>query len=171
MIICNPVLIPLTYQPNNFIGMNHQHNIYPGGFFTHVGQVYGENTRRIMKDLSNHRVKLAHMKNRKIFLLQCCQKLIFPTHIINNINCINVLQFDHHPFTHEVNRLIINIRTKVMNLEIKITIWKLKSLEEACRNCEDSLKETLPREMFISCINANLRRFETEFAKTKIFER
>lgn len=131
------------------------------GFFNNARNTYGQQTVDLLKDWFNCSKKLASMVNRRIFLLQCRMKNVFPNHIINNVNCIYTLQIEENPYKKETDSILKKFRKSILNLEIKITIWKVSKLETKIKFIEEKVKES----MEVSVINNFKDRVQNRYNK------
>lgn len=150
--------------------------------FRHIEQEYDMNTCKKLKDLFRCNLKLAKLKNRRIFLLRCRTNKLIPQHIFNNVKYIYSVCLDDHPFQKEVSNILSGTRLKLLNLEIKITIWKITNILKLIRNLETFLSNTLSptqwaktlasvkgygEKNFIKIKSDNIRKFEKFFINTE----
>lgn len=133
------------------------------GFFQHILNTHGRDVLNLLKTWMNTNKKLAAIKNRRIFLLQCRTKKVFPQHITNNMNCLNSLKSENHPFLNEIDKIVFKFKKNILNLEIKITVWKLKKLEQELNEIKTTVSDFLPTSVFLdfsdSCINRYKKLF------------
>ncbi|XP_044751669.1 uncharacterized protein LOC123311665 [Coccinella septempunctata] len=127
---------------------NMQHNLFRGGLFQHIRSEHDDVTYRDCKSLVNSRKKMASLINRRIFLLRCRTEDIFPKHIVNNIKQIFSLQVETHPYNRLVDRTLHKFRKSLLNIEIKITIWKIQKTENNIQRLNNLLQQRLTDENF-----------------------
>lgn len=110
------------------------------GFFEEIQRLHGRDMVRDLKEYSNNSIKVAKLKNRRIFLLKCRKQGIIPTHIKNNLKKFQ-FQFEYKDAKtgHQVATFTSRLGNKVINLEIEITHKNLLYLE--CR--QTSLKDKI----------------------------
>ena len=118
------------------------------GFFQQIQNTYGRNVVQLLKSWISINKKLAALKNRRIFLLQCRQKNIFPNHITNNMKCLYSLKSERHPYLKEIDNVLYKFKKSVLNVEIKITIWKLNNAETELNCIKNTTVELLPNDIF-----------------------
>lgn len=99
-------------------------------FFQQIRTIYGEYYVCLCKEQLNLTKTLANLRNRKMFLLQCRSKNIIPNHINNNIKCVLHVQTDNHPFNNLMDKSIRKFRKSILDIEIKITLWKIESISK-----------------------------------------
>lgn len=138
------------------------------GFLQQMKNIYGQQIVFLLKDWLNFTKSLASMINRRIFLLQCRMKNILPNHIVNNVNCVYTLQTEDHPFKKESNILLRKFRKSVLNLEIKITIWKITQLKTKIKLIEDEVKEVLDYNSWHNFKEKVEKRFKNIFKEIKL---
>lgn len=138
------------------------------GFFANIKDTYGQNTFSLVKQWANNTGKLANLKNRRIFLLKCRSRGLIPKHVNVHIKCMYPLQMDNHPFTKQVDKIEEKFKKSVLNLEIDITIWKLKNIDKEIEVTKNLLKNFIPQETFLHCLNENNTRYNVEFNKVKV---
>lgn len=137
------------------------------GFFVTLKDRYGERTCNLAKEWFKNTVKLARIKNRRIFLLQCRLKNIYPKHIINNFKCTYSLLIEEHPFKKKVNGIMNRFKRSILNLEIEITIWRYKQINDCINKLRYELSEMVSQETFINTCNCINQKFNTEFRKIR----
>ncbi|XP_015120513.1 uncharacterized protein LOC107043495 [Diachasma alloeum] len=87
------------------------------------------------------------MRNTRVFLLECKRNNIAPSHIAKNIKAVTFLQFQDHPFKNDTDKLVGRFSKPVLNLEIKITIWRIKQLEGECLRLKHDLGDNISPEL------------------------
>lgn len=115
-----------------------------GGFYQSIRNEYGGDIVELLKMWSNTNKKLAAMRNRRIFLLKCRQKQISPNHIANNFKFLHALKVDRNPFFRDIDKLTSRFQKSVLNVEVNITIWKIKKLEYDCNIIRNKLVTSIP---------------------------
>ena len=115
--------------------------------------MYGQDVLQLLKTWININKKLAALRNRRVFLLQCRQRNISPNHITNNMKCLYSLKSEQHPYLSEVNNILDRFKRSVLNIEIKITIWKLNSMEKKLTDIKNTAVGCLPNDVFTNFSN------------------
>ncbi|XP_044760164.1 uncharacterized protein LOC123317625 [Coccinella septempunctata] len=143
-------------------------DLTPGGLFEQIKEIYGNEVCFRCKSMINLNKKLASLKNRLIFLLRCRTLEVFPNHIINNIREINTLQLEEHPYAHLVDRCMRKFRKSILNIEIKISVWKKRAVIEKIKNINEQLKREKVCPKIIDTIeNMSEKYFLNTFKKIK----
>lgn len=70
------------------------------------------------------------MSMRKDFLIQCRKRNLFPAHIGSICNKIYYLIESNTPFNRKLDNITNNYKKQLLNLEIDITFYKLKTLRK-----------------------------------------
>ena len=118
------------------------------GPFQQVKFHHGFQTYKNVKILEKSQKRLASLHNRKIFLLKCRQHRVVPSHIQNKFNCLIPLFASDCPYKHLVNKLKVQFGFKVLNIEIKATLWSLKNLKHDINILTSTLAVTLSQNLF-----------------------
>ncbi|XP_044761573.1 uncharacterized protein LOC123318845 [Coccinella septempunctata] len=119
-----------------------------GGFYQSIRNEYGGDIVELLKMWSNTNKKLSAVRNRIVFLLKCRQKQISPSHIANNFKFLHTLKADRNPFFRDIDKLISRFQKSVLNVEIDITIWKIKKLEYDYNTIRNKLVTSIPPQLF-----------------------
>lgn len=106
-------------------------NSRESSFFSAIKRTYGHNACKRYKQYTKDINRLASFTSRKYFLLQCRRENIFPSHILNNVNCLFQTIECNTPFNNEISKIITSFRKKILNIEIKITFWNIKKIKSA----------------------------------------
>ncbi|KAI4476739.1 hypothetical protein M0804_013356 [Polistes exclamans] len=120
-----------------------------------------------IKNWLNELLKLSAYKNRLIFLLNCKYKQVYPKHILNNLKCLYALQAEQHPYIRETDILIKSLKYKIVNLEIRITAWKIRTIEKNIRNTCNYLEKKLNLKDFTDCTIFFKQKYEYKFKNIK----
>lgn len=138
------------------------------GFYQNIHRQYGYDTMVNLKNWAKTNIKLAAIRNRKIFLLQCRRRGIIPTHITNNTRNIETLIDIHNGRTgQQVNNFNKRLKNKILNLEIKITHNTHKTLERSLESIQINLQNVLPEGTFQEFIRTQTTAYNKEFHKIK----
>ncbi|XP_044759051.1 uncharacterized protein LOC123316856 [Coccinella septempunctata] len=137
------------------------------GFFQTIRDQMGTHVCNTCKLFLTSRVKLASLYNRRIFLLGCRSNRVFPNHIINNIKQILSLQIDEHPYRSNVDLIMKTFRKSVLNVEIKITAWKIRQFEGRIQRLRDQLTTTIDNSTYETLVDIANTRFRREFSNIK----
>ncbi len=101
---------------------------------------YGQNIVKLYKRYMRATDKWVRSESRRIYLLQCRQKGLFPPHIIQNLKCVYGFFEEKTPYTNKIDRTIQGFKRKILCLEIKHIYW---SMNETKKKLED-LREEIP---------------------------
>lgn len=134
------------------------------GFFQDIKNRYGRNMMNYMKEFSNNNVKLAKLKNRRIFLLQCKKQGICPRHILNNLKNIEY-QFEYKDSKsgHRIISFINKFGFKIMNMEIDLTHKNLIYLEKRQDSLKNEIQKDLPEIIWLDYSHRLLIKFNKIF--------
>lgn len=138
-----------------------------GGFFRHIQDTYGRDTVRLLKLWINIEKKIASLKNRRIFLLQCRSKKLCPSHISNNMKCLYSLKAENHPYLKQIENIVNRFEKSVINIEIKITIWKLRNFENELKQTKNTVSDLLPMEILNNFSSSCQKIFDKTFSLIK----
>ncbi|XP_044766183.1 uncharacterized protein LOC123322305 [Coccinella septempunctata] len=151
--------------------MNTTESFIPRGLFNEVRVNYGDDVCQMCKQFSNLKIKLASIKNRTVFFLQCRRLKVYPYHIKNNIRQIYSLQLEEHPYTRQVAVIMENFQRSVLNLEIKITLWKRKNIQQSIDSLVNVLEALLDEYTWGGVRRFAAQKFEFSFQKIKEINR
>lgn len=97
--------------------------------------------------------KKAAQLNRRIFLLSCRKNQLLPNHIVHNVRQIYSLELEDHPFKNSVHKILSRFRSSILNIEIKICVWKISDLQDQINLLQNSLQENLNPQLFTVLIH------------------
>lgn len=137
------------------------------GFFNKLLEDFGIHTHKNVKELSRLPRKLASMNNRKVYLLECKRRGIFPKHIQNNIKSVFCSLLEDHPYVYLIDRIMSKTKVAILNGEIKVTCWKAEKLKRRKSELESLLAGLVSSEVLSICIKENYKSYENIFAKIK----
>ncbi|XP_053681982.1 uncharacterized protein LOC128732703 [Sabethes cyaneus] len=99
-------------------------------FYQNIEQQYGTETKLLLKDYARVTKKLGSMISRKVFLIRCRKRGVFPVHIANNFKFVFPLMEENGPYTRKLSKCINRFKKAVLNIEIQHTFFKLKCLQQ-----------------------------------------
>ena len=117
-------------------------------FFTSIARQFGQQTSKNLKDLSNNRLKMIKISNRKLFLLKCRTNGVIPDFISNNL--IDTSNF----FTSSISAscILLNLKNrysrKLLNIAIKDTHNIQNCIANRIAQLNDEILFTLPPHIF-----------------------
>ncbi|XP_050507145.1 uncharacterized protein LOC126884882 [Diabrotica virgifera virgifera] len=115
------------------------------GFFENIRRGYGSASVDFLKQWANFNIKLASLNNRRIFLLKCRRNLCFPVHIENGkFNVNNLLHHKGGKLGSKIQNFNSNLKTKILNLEISVTISDITYIEKNLHQLKNILEQHLP---------------------------
>ena len=115
------------------------------GFFKEIRTQYGEEAVATLKCWSCSMKKLALLKNQRTFLISCRREGILPDHFQHRFDSIfSALTNFYHPFVNNIKKTIDNFNKKILNLEIKIIVFHINSLEQLTNTCKNQALAFLP---------------------------
>lgn len=139
------------------------------GFYQVITLQFGNETATKLKQWANTNIKIASIKNRKIFLLNCRRRGIIPNHIMNNTRNVETLIDVHDGRTgQEINTFNKRLKIKILNLEIKITHGSLKTLERSLSQLQTQLENCLPADILNEFLRRQNIKYNKEFHEIKI---
>lgn len=113
------------------------------GFYININHRFRKETTRMLKSWANINSKLASLRNRRIFLLNCKKFAVYPNHIVNNIRCMFGSIFDSSSAIH-VKKHSEQLTSKILRIEFRITVKKKLTLTREGSNIWQALEQTLP---------------------------
>jgi hypothetical protein len=129
---------------------------------------------RLLKNYSKLITKLANLKSRQIFLLNCKHNGIIPNRIIQRIKCTYKFFENNSRLHNKINNTISQFQYKILNLEIKKTIFLLEDLRRNLQNLTENLNNIIPTHItnnFLQHQNNNYKKQlhrNTEIGKNKL---
>lgn len=137
------------------------------GFFQDVKACFGEEIFKIFQDLIDTHIKLSKLNNRRNFLLQCRYLSLFPKHIQQNVSCLYTISDNSHPYMHEVDKIALKLKKDILNLEIKITHWRIAEFKKDMDLKKTNLVSSVPKHIFEIMNNIFKNRYNVTFIQTK----
>ena len=137
------------------------------GFFEEISKTFSTKTTTKCKQLMNLNKKLANMRNRKIFLLQCRSKNIIPRHITQSFTCVSNLLTGIHPYVNKADKAQRKFQKSVLNLEIEICCWNCNNFMKQIGELKFQLENELQSETFRGFEKRLSESFEAVFLKVK----
>lgn len=111
-------------------------------FFRYITTIHGPNVCDSLKSYARTTTQHSKLTARKMFLLQCRKTNITPRHIVQNVRCVHQSISENTPFTKEIDGLIKTLRRKLLNIEIKITFWKIAQNDKELQRLEQRIKDS-----------------------------
>lgn len=133
------------------------------GFFHNITTEYGYDVVGLLKSWMNINRRLALARNRRIYLLTCRTKNVSPKHIANNIKCIDTLYAEESPYTNDIANVKIRFQKSVLNLEIKIILWKLKRLEKEISSIKAKIENRIPADVSTTFFRKTQETYDRHF--------
>lgn len=100
------------------------------GFYTRIRSSYGIEAMIALKEWAKLNIKLAKMRNRRIFLLECKRLDARPAHILQQIGSLfNTTDTELANMAGTINRFNKRLVHRILSLEIQITIKIILSTE------------------------------------------
>ncbi|XP_044751692.1 uncharacterized protein LOC123311688 [Coccinella septempunctata] len=99
------------------------------GFYADIKQQYSSRVCQQLKLWANHNLKLASLRNRRIFLLECRRQGLTPRHIRDRIISLygSISSSDS---VRQAERMQVRIVNQIINFEIRTTIKNTLALEK-----------------------------------------
>lgn len=115
------------------------------GFYQDIRNNFGYATMRDLKEVAKINNKLATLRNRKIFLLQCRRHGLLPKRITTGVKNVTKLTAEARGRTmHSTLQFNNRLRARILNLEIKITHDSLLDVEKKFGNAKSRITSKLP---------------------------
>lgn len=138
------------------------------GFYQDIHHRFGPNMVGKLKTWVKINNKLASLRNRKIFLLQCRKHSIHPRHLTDQTRQLLALIDVHRGNTvHYINTFGRRLEHKILNIEIKVTHDNLTRLERNFDRLLLEISNQLPRHIFEEFQHRQLIKYNTVFNKIK----
>lgn len=112
-------------------GRNQRRLTGTSSFYDGIRASYGIDAADTMKMFATTGLKMTKLTTRKDFLISCRKKRIYPNHIIRNIRSIFQSIERGSPHNNEIDNITSMCRRRILNLEIKVTIYKLTKLQNS----------------------------------------
>lgn len=138
------------------------------GFFHNIHRNYGSNALRLVKSWITLDKKLASLRNRRIFLLQCRRENLIPNHIINNMRCLYSLKSENHPYNNKLDNMFNKFQRSILSMEIEITIHRLKKLESELNEVKNTTSNILSLYDFTNFSNSCVNNYKKLFNVIKL---
>lgn len=138
------------------------------GFYQTIHTQYGIEKANLFKQWAKTNIKISSLKNRKIFLLRCRKDDITPPHITNGTKNVEALINFQDGYTgQKILKFNNRLDSKLINLEIDITIATLKKLEKHLIQIIEQLKNHIPNHVINEFQNRQHVTSEKHFKKVK----
>lgn len=111
-------------------------------FFQHTTYKYNERTTRNLKSYCRAIENLAKLTERSTFLQRCRRLGITPKHIAHTTKHIKTL-YNTPTMQLEIERIELNLQTKLLNAEIKETHINIKTKRQEIEQLEANITNTL----------------------------
>lgn len=136
------------------------------GFYARIRSTYGDETYSNLSTWTKNNTKLASLRNRRVFLLQCKSCGVKPNHIVDRVKCIfsNIRSRQSGEEVLNFNKKVIH---RLLLLEIKITVKEIVKLERETVALWHRLEESLPRYILTEYKCRQLIRYNRIFAQIK----
>ena len=100
------------------------------GFYTRIRSSYGNEAMIALKEWAKLNIKLAKLRNRRIFLLECKRLNARPAHILQQIGSLfNTADTELANMAGTINRFNKRLVHRILNLEVQITVKIILSTE------------------------------------------
>lgn len=92
---------------------------------------------------------------------------MLPNHIVHNVRQIYSLELEDHPFRNSVHKILSRFRSSILNIEIKICLWKISDLQDQINRLQHSLQENLRPQLFTVLMHMATNVYNDHFKKVK----
>lgn len=121
-----------------------------------------------LKDVANINIKLANLRNRRNFLIQCRRNNIFPSHITNGVHNVECLTGAAVGRTlRQTSEFNHRLRIKILNLEIKITHDSISKFEKTLNITKNQVVNILPYNITTEFFKKQSINYNKVFYKVK----
>ncbi|XP_044764412.1 uncharacterized protein LOC123320976 [Coccinella septempunctata] len=117
-------------------------------FYEDIHRLYGAGTANCLKKWAISTRRIAMCTTRRNFLLTCRSRGLRPRHIVQNIKCITNLLGSGTSEDRTVADFSNKVSSKLLNLEITITIKRLRFLHAELNTVMAQAKELVPPGVF-----------------------
>ncbi|XP_044745159.1 uncharacterized protein LOC123307022 [Coccinella septempunctata] len=132
------------------------------GFYAEVQTQYGLASVKNLKSWASLNIKLAPLKNRRVFLLECKRQGLLPKHISCNMKYLYGSATDSIS-AGQVECMKAKTVRHVLLFEIKTTVSKIRRMEDELSRVWQTLVDTLPCDMLDQFHNRQLKKYTDRF--------
>ena len=137
------------------------------GFYQTIHQQHGGEVVRLLKTWAKINIKLASLRNRKIFLLTCRTQGITPSHVINNTkNIETMIDIEDGHTGHKIKGFMLRLNSKIVNLEIASTHKNVTTCEKSKDIISEKLNSKIPN-IFTDFQHRQNQTYNKQFNKIK----
>lgn len=139
------------------------------GFYQDIRSKYGIQTSTQLKRWSNLNTKAANLVNRRIFLHQCKNHGIPPSHVTNSVkNLYNLFGEGNQPLEKKILDFNHRLIFRIVNIEISHVNFLISQNSKFVDKIKSQLQSTIPRHIFIEFERRLKIRFNTVFNRVKL---
>lgn len=133
------------------------------GFYEDIGNNFGIGVVQDLKLWANLNNRMARTNCRRNFLLRCRSHGVTPRHIRQNIKCINNLVGENAEDNRKALALNNQVTSKLLNLEISMTIKKINSLHVGVGNISNKVESILPEHILTKFKQTQSKSYDKAF--------
>lgn len=126
---------------------------YIMAYYGAIGVQFGAEAKFNFKKSSKLSRKLVSAKSRRWFLLKCRSNRIFPRHILQNFNCVYLNAGAGGSHFSDLFKIVSTFKRQLLNLEIKIAISRINSLQADMDTLVRWFNECIPDDVRISSLS------------------
>lgn len=137
------------------------------GFFEEVKAEFGFEAVLLMKEIMKIIPKLGRAKNRRIFLLRCRSKGVFPAFIQRKVACLSQQLIPDRGILLESEALLKNFKNGILDIHIRIACSDFARLTGDLYSKKEALTTIVPLNMVNNFIRTNMRSYDPLFIKVR----
>lgn len=134
------------------------------GFFTTIGDLYGDHTVQLLKHFSRLNIELAKQKNRRIFLLRCRHSELTPTFLNFKTEHLN---FKCKYLGGEFERSLQRFKSHTINLTISDTCKNIRNVERKLTVLKNNIQNSISHNLFAYFMDSQGFKYERIFNDIK----
>lgn len=118
------------------------------GFYQMIRTSYGIEALTVLKEWAKTNIRLARLRNRRVFLLNCKKFDTSPNHIKDHVKGLfNIMDTSNSNTIGEVDRFNSRLGHKILSLEIKITVKLIIKSEKILNQLKTRAFSLIPHYM------------------------
>lgn len=143
-------------------------NVTDTGFYRFVDNNFGRATTLQLKKWSNTNRRLAALRNRRIFLLNCRRLKVLPRHILDSTTtATSHIASEDSLSENRIRRERCRLAMRLINLELKATFTSIHKSQVLLNELEGQISHNLPYNIFSEFLRKQAIRYNNIFNKVK----
>jgi hypothetical protein len=132
-------------------------------FYESLRIEFGQNTCKLFKQYVKINARIARLAARKIFLQNCRDNYVYPSHITNNLRCIYTSFNGNSKFIRKVDKTFSTFKIKLIILELEKTYNDIAHWDKKRAETFEWIKQNTPSNIHTSFLNCQISAYERDF--------